>query len=63
MNERTLTDADVDAIAEKLEAAMMRRLQVNVGKGVLAIAWKWILYGIVLLAGYGAAGGFKKWGT
>jgi len=60
---RTLTDDDVAAIAVKLEEAMMRRLQVNVGKGVLAIAWKWIVMGIIALAAYGAAGGFKKWGA
>lgn len=63
MDERKLTDADVEALVEKFEMAMVRRLQVNVGKGVLAIAWKWVLMAIIALAGYGAAGGFKKWGA
>lgn len=59
---RNLTPADVEAIAEKLEEAMVRRLKLNVGAGVLALAWKWVLMAIIAIAGYGAAGGFKKWG-
>lgn len=63
MSDRNLTDADVEAIAEKMEEAMMRRLQLNIGKGILSIAWKWIIVGLIALAAYGAAGGFKKWGA
>ncbi|MBB3259634.1 hypothetical protein F4827_004509 [Paraburkholderia bannensis] len=60
---RTLSDADIDAITEKLEERVIERFQMNVGKGILAAAWKWFLVGLVALAVYGAAGGFKKWGA
>lgn len=60
---RTLTDEDVDAIAGRLEERVIERLQLNVGKGILAAAWKWFIVGLIALAAYGAAGGFKKWGA
>ncbi|WP_143040705.1 hypothetical protein [Paraburkholderia caballeronis] len=61
--ERTLTDADVEALAAKLEENIARRLYLNVGKGVLAVAWKWVVLGVIMLGAYGAGGGFKKWGA
>jgi hypothetical protein len=57
---RTLTEADVRAIAAQIEIGITQRFQLNVGKGVIAMAWKVILYALVALAGYGAAGGFRK---
>ncbi|TDY26310.1 hypothetical protein B0G81_6820 [Paraburkholderia sp. BL6665CI2N2] len=62
-DKRNLTDEDVAAIAKQIEDGILQRFQLNVGRGVLAIAWKWILTGLVLLAAYGAGGGFKKWGA
>ncbi|WP_434627681.1 hypothetical protein [Chromobacterium sp. CV08] len=47
--ERTLTDADVDAVIDR----MFQRLRLNVGDGVLSLAWKALLLGIVGLAYYG----------
>ncbi|HDR8950745.1 TPA: hypothetical protein QDA82_001021 [Burkholderia vietnamiensis] len=64
MNEqRTLTEADVDAIARALESSIVSRFQQNVGKGVLALVWRWTFQGLLMLAAYGAGGGFKKWGA
>jgi hypothetical protein len=60
---RNLTDEDVAAIARQIETGILQRFQLNVGRGVLAIAWKWFLTGLVLLAAYGAGGGFRKWGA
>ncbi|NIF51398.1 hypothetical protein [Burkholderia sp. Ax-1724] len=60
---RNLTEADVTAIAEQIERGILNRLQLNVGRGVLGLAWKWLLTGVLLLAAYGAGGGFKKWGA
>jgi hypothetical protein len=60
---RTLTDADIDAITEKLEERVIERFQINVGKGILNAVWKWFIVALIAVAAYGAAGGFKKWGA
>ncbi|MGC0155786.1 hypothetical protein ACPRNU_25275 [Chromobacterium vaccinii] len=46
--ERTLTDADVDAVIDR----MFQRLRLNVGTGVLALAWKAAILMIVAMAYY-----------
>ncbi|MFM0151454.1 hypothetical protein [Paraburkholderia sediminicola] len=61
--QRNLTDADVQAIVNSLEKSVVQRFQLNVGKGVLGLVWKWVVTGCLLLAAYGAGGGFKKWGA
>jgi hypothetical protein len=62
-DKRTLTDADVDALAERLEKSVLQRFQLNIGRGVLALLWKWFMLALLALAAYGAGGGFKKWGA
>ncbi|PRY07074.1 hypothetical protein [Paraburkholderia sp. BL25I1N1] len=57
---RTLTEADVKAIAAQIEVGITQRFQLNVGRGVLALVWKVILYALIATAAYGAGGGFKK---
>jgi hypothetical protein len=57
---RTLSDADVKAIAAQIEVGITQRFQLNVGRGVIAMAWKVVMYALVALAAYGAGGGFKK---
>jgi hypothetical protein len=47
--ERTLTDADVDALIDRSFA----RLRENVGSAVLGLAWKGVVIGIVVLAYFG----------
>ncbi len=59
-DKRTLTEADVKAIAEQIENGITQRFQLNVGRGVLRFAWKVVLYALICLAAYGAGGGFKK---
>lgn len=54
---RNLTDADIDALAAKLEDRLARRFYLNLGEGVWGMAWKVIVTGLVLLAVYGAARG------
>ena len=60
MDHRTLTESDVKAIVDELEKRATQRFQINVGRGVLGLAWKACLYLILWLSAYGAAGGFKK---
>ncbi|MGQ7939126.1 hypothetical protein [Paraburkholderia sp. D1E] len=57
---RTLTEADVKAIAAQIEIGITQRFQLNVGRGVIVMAWKVVMYALVALAAYGAGGGFKK---
>lgn len=60
MTERTLTEGDVKAIVDELEKRAAQRFQINIGRGVIGIAWKFLLYLCIWLAAYGAGGGFKK---
>lgn len=64
MDERNLSDSDVDKIVERLEQRMLERLHQNVGRGVLAMLWTWSIRIIIILAAYGAGASdfFKKWG-
>lgn len=56
MDERTITDADVDAIVARLEQRAAQRFQINVGRGVLGLAWKAMILLLIFLAGYGVSG-------
>lgn len=60
MDSRTLTEADVKAIVDELERRATQRFQLNVGRGVIGLAWKTGLYLAIWLAAYGAGGGFKR---
>lgn len=59
-HKRTLTDEDVRAIASQIETGITQRFQINVGRGVLALVWRFVLYLLIVTAAYGAGGGFKK---
>ena len=60
MGNRTLSDEDVRAIAQQIESGITQRFQINVGRGVLALVWRVVLYLLIATAAYGAGGGFKK---
>ena len=49
-NERTLTDADVEAIALKVKDLIMRDLQLETGKTV----WTWIKRVVIAMLVYAA---------
>lgn len=51
-SERTLSDADIDAIAARLESRFDERFIRGAGIGVLRLAWKGLTYLIVALAVY-----------
>lgn len=57
--DRRLTDADVQALADEFEARMVHRFYSNLGSGVWALVWKTIIFSIVAIAAYGAVKGFK----
>lgn len=57
---RTLTENDVKAIVDELERRATQRFQINIGRGVLGMAWKAGFYLMLWLAAYGAGGGFKR---
>lgn len=56
MENRTITDADVDAIVARLEQRAAQRFQINVGRGVLGLVWKAVMLLLIFLAGYGVSG-------
>jgi len=56
---RNLTDADVEKVAEVLEARLTRQFVHNVGKGVLALAWRGVVVGVIALSVYGYMKGIK----
>jgi hypothetical protein len=56
---RTLTDADVEAIAAALERKIIANFYSDLGKGVWGIAWKVLVGAILAVAAYGAVKGIK----
>lgn len=57
-----LTDNDVEKLATALEVRILKRFYLNVGKGVLGLAWKGTLIILLFLAAYGNFGKVKFWG-
>jgi len=53
--ERTLTDADVEAIAAKVESRIADKFVRGAGLGVLRMAWRGVILAIILLAAYSFA--------
>lgn len=51
---RNLTDADIEALASRMEDAMVRRFYLNLGRGVFAYVWKVFVLGMIAVAAYGA---------
>ncbi len=56
---RNLTDDDVKAIVEKMEAAVVARFYNDLGRGVWAVVWKAIVVALIGIAAYGALKGMK----
>lgn len=56
---RTLTDADVEALVDRLSAVLEDRIYRNLGKGVWGIAQKAFIALVITLAGYGYIKGIK----
>jgi hypothetical protein len=54
MSERTLTDADVQAIVSAFEARMTEKFYRDLGKGMLGLVWKGLLGAMLFVAAYGA---------
>jgi hypothetical protein len=50
---RTLTNDDVKALADEMEARLMSRFYGNLGRGVWDLAWKAIVICIVGIAVWG----------
>ena len=58
-DERCLTDADVQALADELENRLVNRFYKNLGRGVWSMVWRALVFVLVGLASYGAIRGFK----
>ena len=59
MDERKLSDGDVEAIVDALERRMMYKFYNDLGKGVWGLVWKTIIIALVGLAAYGSFKGIK----
>lgn len=57
--QRTLSDADVDAIAARLESRLADRFVRGAGDGALAILKRLLLWAVIALAGYALAHGWR----
>lgn len=56
---RTLTNDDVDAIAARLEARLSDRIVKGAGSGALTFVKRMFVWGVIALAAYAFAHGFK----
>lgn len=56
---RTLTDEDVEAITDALEARISTRFYGDIGKGIWGLVWRAVILAMVSIAAYGAFGGKK----
>lgn len=54
MNNRNLTDDDIQAVANELERRLVSRFYGNLGRGVWDLAWRGILLCIIGVALWGA---------
>lgn len=54
MSDRTLTDADVQAIVSAFERRMTEKFYRDLGKGLLGLVWKGLLGALLFIAAYGA---------
>ena len=59
-SDRTLTDADVKALAKELTQGFKQEFFSDVGKGLWDLVWKTIIMGLIALAAYGATKGWDK---
>lgn len=56
---RTLSDADVEAIAKAMEDRLTSRMVRGAGTGALAILKKLVLWAVIGLLGYALAHGWR----
>lgn len=54
MDDRHLTEADVDAIVSALEKRVAEKFYRDLGKGVWGLVWKALVIGLLAVAAYGA---------
>ena len=51
--DRSLTEADVEAIVDSFENRMEQRFFVNLGRGIWAFVWRAAIAGLLMLAAWG----------
>jgi len=59
LSERTLSDADVEAIAEKVLETWEAKFYGNLGKGLWSVLWKATMAVLIAVAAWGAGAGLK----
>ncbi len=54
---RSMTDDDIQALADEIENRLASRFYINIGRGLWGMVWRAILAAMVLVAAYGAVKG------
>lgn len=54
---RSMTDDDVQALADELENRLTNRFYGNIGRGFWSIVWRAIVLGCLAIAAYGSMKG------
>lgn len=55
---RSMTDDDIQALADEIENRLASRFYINIGRGLWGmVVWRAILAAMVLVAAYGAVKG------
>lgn len=57
--QRTLTDADIEALVRILEQRLEKKFYHDLGKGLWGMAWKGLMAVLLFVAAYGA--GVIRW--
>lgn len=52
--DKKLTEEEIDQIAKRVTEQLQQDFLINVGSGVVALAWKGVIIILILLACYGA---------
>jgi hypothetical protein len=60
MEDKKLSEAEIEIIVDKICDKIERKFYVNVGQGLLTMVWKGFLLILVALAAYGAGIHFFK---
>lgn len=56
-DERNLSDADIEVLANRLQEKLVENFYQNLGSGVWALVWRGIVIILIILAMYGASRG------
>jgi hypothetical protein len=54
VDDKKLTEEEIEAIARQVATQLQQDLYINVGSGLISLAWKGLILVLLVLATYGA---------